>query len=193
MGEETQTPEGDKSKEGGAATQPTEKMIPERDLIAVKEGAKKELKDLKTAHKAELDSANTGLSEIQQKLLQAEASVEKLGEAATQSSGSAEELEKVKTELVTAQKRSEELGNKALEYRRSIVVATYGIPADTIKDKTTEELDQFESALKAVSAAKGVGNYAVGGGGGASAPESPQERAKRILAEADARRGGSKE
>lgn len=192
MDKEPQTSEGEGSQ-GGVATQPAEKMIPERDLIAVKEGAKKELKDVRTAHKAELDSASTNLSETQQKLLQAEASVEKLEETAKQSSGSAEELEKVKTELVTAQKRSEELGTKALEYRRSIIVATYSIPADTIKDKTAEELDQFESALKAVSAAKGVGNYAVGGGGGASAPESPMERAKRALAEADSRRGGSKE
>ena len=57
-----------------------------------------------------------------------------------------------------------------------------------MKDKTLEQLDLYEEALKAVIATKSVGNYAIGGGQGGPAPENPLDRAKATIAAAMERR-----
>jgi len=169
----------------------------ESDLLAVKgsrEAAETKVKEIETSsqaeaatRKAELETATTSLETTRQQLLQAEAKAEELEKKVGEGTGSAEELVKVKQELETAVKSGEGLSNKVLEYRRQIMVATYGIPADSVKDKTLEQLDSYEEALKAVLAAKGLGNFAAGGGaGGGAATESRLDRAKRILAESEA-------
>ena len=144
----------------------------ETDLLAVKgstEVAEKRAKELSQAaedsqktHTAEIATANTNLETTRQQVLQAEAKVSSLEEKVKEGTGSIEELVKVKQELEAAKKGGEELSNKALEYRRQVIISTYGIPADTIKEKTMEQLDYYEEALKAVIATKGIGNYAIG-------------------------------
>ena len=139
------------------------------------------------ASKAEVAAANTKFDETAQKLLQAEAERETLKEEVTKSAGSVVELTKAKADLENATKSVGELTTKALEYRRNVIVTTFGVSADVVKDKTVEQLDAFEEALKAVAAAKGIGNYAAGGAtGGGAVPEKPLDRAKRILAESEA-------
>lgn len=181
-----------KDKEGNEV-----RYAKESDLLAVKgsrEAADARVKEIETssqaeaeARKAELTTANTNLDTARQQLLQAEAKAEELGKKVGEGAGSAEELAKVKQELETAVKSGEGLNTKVLEYRRQIMVATYGIPADSVKDKTLEQLDSYEEALKAVLATKGLGNFAAGGGaGGGATPERPLDRAKRILAESEA-------
>lgn len=172
----------------------------ETDLLAVKgstEVAEKRAKELSQAaedsqktHTAEIATANTNLETTRQQVLQAEAKVSSLEEKVKEGTGSIEELVKVKQELEAAKKGGEELSNKALEYRRQVIISTYGIPADTIKEKTMEQLDYYEEALKAVIATKGIGNYAIGGGGGGGpAPSDPLERAKQTIAQAMDKRG----
>lgn len=168
----------------------------ESDLLTVKGTAEKERRDLTEAHEAaitaksaEVETAKTELATVNQSLLQAVAAKEQIEEQAKESAGSKEELAGVKEQLVNAQASVEGLTNKALEYRRTIIANTYGIPVDSLKEKTIVQLDHYEEALKAVVSAKGVGPYAIGGGGGAPATETPMERAKRILAEADAKVG----
>lgn len=169
----------------------------ESDLLAVKgsrEAAEARVKEIETSsqaeaatRKVELETATTGLETIRQEKLQAEAKIEELEKKVGEGTGSAEELVKVKQELETAVKGGEGLTTKVLEYRRQIMVATYGIPADSVKDKTLEQLDSYEEALKAVLATKGTGNFAAGGGaGGGATPEGKLDRAKRILAESEA-------
>lgn len=170
----------------------------ETDLLAVKgsseaakgaaETAAKAASESQVTHKAEIETANTNLETTRQQLLQAEAKATTLEEQVKAGTGTTEELKKAKDELETAKKSGEELTTKALEYRRQIIVATFGIPADTVKEKTMEQLDNYEEALKAVIATKGIGNYAIGGGGGGPAPTDPLERAKATLAAAMERR-----
>lgn len=139
----------------------------EADLLAVKgsrEAAEKRARE-------EVKNATYELESTRQKALQAEATIASLEEKLKEATGSAEELAKVRQELEAAKKSGEELANKALEYRKQIITSTYGIPADAVKDKTMEELDYYEEALKSVMAAKGIGNYAVGGGGGGQSLE----------------------
>jgi len=178
--------EGDnttKTSESDEKTQP--KMVPESDLISVKKGMEHQIDELKTSHAAELEGLNSKLSDTNTNLVASEAKAKDLEERLSQSNISAEELSKVKKELGTAQTAVKSLTDKTLEYRRRIVALGYGIPEDTIKDKTLEQLDAFEEALRAVSATKGIGNYALTQGGGGGATETPIERAKAMIAEAE--------
>jgi len=183
---------------GGEATPqatvtPTTKMVPEGDLLALKgskEGLEKKLGEATAALEAAQADTAKQVEVVRQQLLASEAKVEQLEEQVKQSAGSSVELAEAKKNLEEATKRSEELVVRALDYRRQMVATTYGIPVDTLKEKTLEQLDLYEEALKAVTTAKGIGNYAVGGGGGAgSTAETPMERAKRILDAADAKMG----
>lgn len=175
------------NKDGTISVKDTEgkevRYSKESDLLAVKgssETAEKKAKENLEARQAEVDTANTNLETTRQQVLQAESKISTLEEQIKEGSGSKEELENVKQELEAAKKSGVELNSKALEYRRQIVVATYGVPADTVKDKTMEELNYYEEALKAVIATKGIGNYAIGGGGGGEglAGKSPIELAR---------------
>lgn len=164
-------------------------MVPEADLIAAKKGLQKDLKDAQTAHDAAITELQGKLSTAANSLATAEAKVQTLEEKNSQSVSS-EELTKAKDELKAAQESSEGLATKVLEYRRKNIVTGFGIPEDTIKDKTLEQLGHLEEALTLVKATGGVGNYAAGaGGGGGAGPETPMDRAKRILAEAEAKKG----
>lgn len=166
----------------------TTPQITEKDLMALKgkvEKAENLLKVANTDHKTALAESETKYNDTYQKQLQAEAKVTSLEETITQSGNSAEELKDVKQKLADAEKSVEGLTTKVLDSRRQTIVATYNIPTESIAEKTMEQLDNYEEALKSVTAAKGVGNYAVGGGGGGAAtPEQPLDRARRILEEA---------
>lgn len=172
---------------------PTTKMVPEADLLALKgskEGLEKKLGEATATIEATILDTAKQVEVVRQQLLASEAKAEQLEEQIKQSAGSSVELAEAKKQLEEATKNSEGLIAKALDYRRQMVATAYGIPVDTLKEKTLEQLDLYEEALKAVSTAKGIGNYAVGGGGGAgSAAETPMDRAKRILAAADAKMG----
>ena len=169
--------------------EPTEKMVPEADLIAIKKGLTRDLKDAEKAHEEERVSLTGKLDEATNHLSKAEAKVKTLEEK-TSESVSSEELTKAKAELETATKRGEELATQALEYRKKLLVSTYGITEDAIKEKTFEQLGFLEEALELTKTSKGDGNYGTkAGGGGSPAPESDMDRAARILEQADKKSG----
>lgn len=149
------------------------KLVPEKDLLALKskaEGLELQLKEIVEKHQSALDAVTS-------KLYATEASVKKLEEQLTESAKSGKDLTEVKTKLEAAEKRFGDLSNKALDYRKRLIVATFSISADVIKDKSLEQLDLYEEALKAVTATRGVGNYAAGGGtGGGAQVLKPRER-----------------
>lgn len=177
-------------KEPTEPTTPSPPQITEKDLMALKskvEKAEEKLTVANASHKTELEAAGTKFNETNQTLLQAEAKVTSLEEQITQSGNSYEELKDVKQKLEDAEKSVEDLTTKVLDSRKQTIVATYNIPAESIAEKTIEQLDNYEEALKSVIATKGIGNYAAGGGGGGAAtPEAPLDRAHRILQEAKA-------
>ena len=183
MGDEDTTKTFTTNKDGTIAIKDSEgnevRYAKESDLLAVKgsqEAAEKRAKEAEGSKEAEVKAATNNLESTRQEVLKAEAKVSSLEDKVKDGAGSTEELAKVKQELEDAKKGGEELTTKALEYRRQVIISTYGIPADTVKDKTMEELDYYEEALKAVIATKGIGNYAIGGGGGgATTPLSVHE------------------
>jgi len=157
----------------------------ESDLLVVKgskETAERKLQEAEDAHKVALEGVQTQLSEATNKLTQAEAAKEQLEEKLTQSTGSIDELASTKQKLEDANKDVETLNTKVLESRRKLVATTFSISPETVATKTTEQLDAFEDALKAVQAGKGVGGYAIAPGGGVTpATLSPIEQAKEEL------------
>jgi|Deesub1362A_J573_1020465.scaffolds.fasta_scaffold10745_2 chromosome segregation ATPase len=170
---------------GGSSS--SEKLVPEKDLLVLKsqkESLEQKLKQAEEQARQTIEQLQSQLSEIQQRQYASEARAKELEEKLNQSASSAEELAKVKSQLESVQKNAEEYANRALEFRRKLLVTTYNIPEETVKDKTMEQLDLYEEALKAVASTKGVGSYATGGGTGAGAPETPLDRARRIVDEA---------
>jgi DNA repair exonuclease SbcCD ATPase subunit len=165
------------------------RYVKESDLLTVKgskENIEKAVREAEAARDAATKDANEKVETAHQKVLQAEARVSSLEEQAKQGGATVEELANAKQALETAKKSGEELGSKFLELRRSVIVSAYGVPKETVESKSLEELDTFEEALKAVVGSKGLGNYAVGGGGGgANALEgkSPMELAQLAYSE----------
>lgn len=183
----TQDTSGDEGKKEEETTKATKaKMVPESDLLAVKasrEGLQTQLDELKGTHR-------TTVSELGVKLAAAEAKAEENAGSATKLTTAEEELKTAKEQLEAAQTSGEGHRTKALEYRRNLISTGFNIPADTIKDKTMEQLDSFEEALKAIGGVKSSGGYAIGGGAGATPVlENPLDRARRLIEEQEAKQG----
>ena len=163
-------------KDGTLTVRDTEgkevRYVKESDLLAVKESRKSKedvAREVESAKTAAIAEANTKIEAEHQKALQAEARVSSLEEKIAEGGVDSAELAKAKAELEAAKKSSETLGNKHLELRRSVITATYGVPKETVASKDLAALDLYEEALKAVIGDKKLGNFAIGGGGGASA------------------------
>ena len=162
------------------------KMVPESDLLAIK--ASRE--SLQTQFDGLKEQTRTQVSELGVRLAAAEAKAAESEEHATKLTTAEEELKTTKAALEAAQTSGEGHRAKALEYRRTLIAASFNVPADTMKEKTMEQLDSFEEALKAVGGiAKGTGYAAGGGGGAAPAPELPMDRARRIIQETEEKQG----
>ena len=72
---------------------------------------------------------------------------------------------------------------KLAEYRKKLIMTTYNqVTAEQLENKTPEQLDAFEEALKALTISRGgPGPYAIPGSGGGAAPLLPIDRAKALL------------
>lgn len=170
------------------------KLALESDVLAQKtkaEGLERQLKESEQSWNTKLDESKTATSTAQQAQYAAEAQLKELQEKLTTANLSVEELAKVKTELDSIKTGAEETKNRALEYRRKLIAKEFGVSEDTVANKTMEQLDSYEEALKAVKSATGskTSGVVTGGGSGAGAPETPLDRARRITSEAFAKAG----
>ena len=172
---------------------PVSDTVAMKDFLVVKsqkEGLQTKLTEAETML-GEIPTLKSNLSDAQQKQFAAEARVTGLEATVAESAGSITELASTKQELERALVTAKEAGDKSLEYRRALLAGTYGIALDTIKDKTVEQLDAYEDALKAVKGNGGAGNFALpGAGGGQGTPQTQIERANQILAEHDRKKAG---
>lgn len=155
------------------------KLVPEADLLAIKGSLGDKLTKAEEAANtanAAAEAAKANLSETQQKTYNLEARIKELEETTKQTASQKEELATAKKELEDTKKSVEGLNTKVLESQRRLVVATYGVKPETVKDKTLEQLAAFEEALKAIGAGKGIGNLAVGAQPIGSAAEAKSAR-----------------
>jgi hypothetical protein len=162
--------------------------VKESDLIAAKESLQKQLDSAQSVHNEAVDKLRLEVSAGQTEVAKANAALIEANKARTAGGISAEELSKFKKEAEDAKAALVGIQTASLDNRRKYLMAAYNIPANSdvakkLQEKDAGQLDSFEEALKALSTSRGgPGNYAVGAGGGGSAPVSDMDRAKTILA-----------
>lgn len=185
--DKTQTlePSQDTKKSQEPSTPPVNgKMVPEKDLLAVKASMEKAITE-RDGIKTQLETAKGESGTYYNRAMAAEAKITGLEELETNFNTATAERDKFKTDLDATIAERDKANASSLEFKKAAIKIAYGVPDDSIENKSLQELDIFESALKAVGQLKGIGNYAVGGGGGGpSSPETPLERAKRQIEEA---------
>lgn len=163
------------------------KMVTESDLIAAKKSLETQLETQQSVHVQAIDTAKLELSAEQQKVADLNAKLTEAEQARQAGTPSDEEVVRIKQELTDALGKVETLTTEAgrsLELRRALLVMQYNVPADSLADKDMKALDSFEEALKALATSRGggAGPYALGGGVGGAAPQTPIDRAKEVLA-----------
>jgi len=143
------------------------KMVPEKDLIAVKKGAEKDIAALQsqltakeTEHKAAIDKAHADL-------LQERAAKEQFeSQLKSQSVISPEEMTAIKGQLEAATTRGEAAEAKLLELRKEGLVQQHGLTPDSLKDMPPAEVEAVEKALKLLGSVSPRQKFATDGGGG---------------------------
>ena len=159
------------------------KMVPEKDLIAVKKGAEKEVGGLKAQLEAKETEHKAAIDQAHQNLLQERAAKEQFeSQLKSQSAISPEEMAALKQQLEDATKRGEDADTRLLELRRDGLVKLHGLTPDSLKDETPEGLEAIEKALKLLGGAKPPQRFDTGGAGGAATMTAKQKIAAGIEA-----------
>lgn len=169
--------EGDKMFVGG------KEVVYASDLAAVKEGSEKQLEKAETAHNQALGDLRQELSTAQTNVADLTAKLNTANQASQAGTASTQEADKLKQDLEAANTKVTGAETRILELKRTHLKDFYRVPEEQLKDKTVVQLDALEEALKVVGANRGAGNYAFGAApGGGAPPETPIDRAKRVLA-----------
>ena len=157
-------------------------VVPVSDLIAAKKSLEKQIEDTKLAHQTEVDRVRTEHSNSLQSIATLNAKIKELEATASKTGVDSAELTKLKQEKEAAVADRDKANTKSLEHRRQLISVRFGLNPDQIKDKDDKALDAFEEALTAIGKGKGLGNYAVGGTLGSTAPKSRLDRAREVIA-----------
>jgi len=156
------------------------KMVPEKDLLAVKSGAERKESELLT----QVAEAIRLKDETHGNLLQMQAAKEQLEEQLKDGVSTKAQVEELQTKLKAAEEAVSGSEVKLLDLKKVNVSATYGVDVSTLVGKTMDQLNSLEEALKLVgNKAKPATLDLGGGGGGAAAPTTALEQAKAELAE----------
>lgn len=162
-----QTPQGSK-----------EKLVPEYQLIAMKNKLEEEINGLKTKIAEITIDADTKY----QQYLSEQAAKDKLSAENEELAKSLPLLAAEKVAREKAEKDLTDLQSQYLSVVRSQLASQYGIPPERLKDKTLTELKTLEEALKLVGVRKASG-FDTGGGAVSSSPLSTHEKLKKGMAE----------
>jgi len=171
----------------GAVFADGKKMVKESDLMALKQSSESAAEKAQTVHNEAVDTVRLELSTEQQKVADSNAKLKEAQDAQGKGATTDEEVAGIKQERDNALAKVETLtveAGKALELKKALLIAQYpGVTVEKLADKTMQQLDSFEEALKAVSSVKGggIGAYATGGGLGNVAPPTDYDRRKAAL------------
>ena len=161
-----------------------EKMVPERDLLAVKKGGEKQLNDLKATMEASKAESDRLLGEKHAELLKAQAEIEQ-AKTATDTIPLAKysALEAEANEGKAALEKAQE---QILAGRRKELVSEYKLKAEDLEGKTGQQLDALEEAFKITGGARNTNSFDTGSGGGGQ-PLTGRALELNEIAEAKAR------
>jgi len=160
----------------GAVFADGKKMVKESDLMALKQSSESAAEKAQTVHNEAVDAVRLELSGAQQALADSNAKLTEAKDAQGKGATTDEEVARIKQEREDALAKVGTLtteAGKALELKKALLIAQFpGVTAEKLAEKTMEQLDSFEEALKAVSSAPGgfIGPYAAVGGLGQSTP-----------------------
>lgn len=162
----------------------------ESDLLAIKGGAQnkeKEWNDKESQFNTQLAEANRLREESHQSLLAAQAERDSLTEKYSDYDTHKARVGELETELGSHKEKLIGYEKELAERMRQSLIGA-GASEDNLKDKTLDQLRSLEEAAKVFGreVKPKPANYDGGRSGGGSAPESPMDRAKRILEESEA-------
>lgn len=188
-GEVTPTPTPTTPKveiKDGATFVDGKKMVAESDLIAAKRSLESTAEKAQAAHNEAIDAKSLELASAQQSAADLNAKLTEAKNAQGQGATTDEEVARVKQEREDALLKVETLtteAGKALELKRALLILKYSVSAESLENKTMQELDSFEEAAKALSVSRGSGPgpYAIGAGAGGVAPMTEMERAAKVI------------
>jgi chromosome segregation ATPase len=200
--EPTQPQEQVKFNQDGSVDLPIDgkpiRFVKEADLLAVKGGVtSKETawETEKAQFNTQLAEANRLREETHQTLLQTQAERDNLKEQYKDHDTYKTRVGELETELGSHKERLTSYEGMLVERMRQALVGA-GASEESLKDKTLDQLRSLEEAAKVFGreVKPQPANYDGGKQGGGSAPETPLDRAKRILEEHEAagRRIGSR-
>ena len=177
--EPTSVAEGEgESHEEPTTTPPTDKMVPERNIIA-----------LKKRHKEEMSKEKARSDELYTKNLDLEASNEKLVEASERNKEGNTKLKETEDRLALSELHRGSILVESVDKRKENMSKLYGIEPKTLEEKTPEQLDALDEALSLVGKPKET-SYAVTVPAGASpAQQSAMEQAGAEIEAARKRAG----
>jgi hypothetical protein len=133
-----------------ATEKPAEKLVPEKDLLAVKEGAELRVQKLTEEFTAKESSWKSEYSKAQDEIAKARAEASSVSDKLKAVTATAEQLNKTTAERDVAAANAKIISDKFLSHRLNYFTKGYGIPEEKVKGKTHEQLDVFEEALAAL-------------------------------------------
>ena len=127
------------------------KMVPEKDLLAVKASAERKLEKVKAELQARVDAAEQELDSEKKSRLTADSSVSKIEKELTKAKASLEELDKVTAERDQATKSRDELNKSVIDLTRKRILEGFKLKEDVTKKvegmETLEELQSYAGVL----------------------------------------------
>ena len=173
------------------------KMVPESDLIALKESHATEITGLKESHatalttaeetgataletlKGELGKETTGLhsqvTTAQEELSRSRATVTQLEEAGKTNTATTEKLTEAQGELKTANANLKIAEEGLATNLRTQLTGEFHIPEKALEGKTPAELNLILGTL-AATRTPGSNSYTAGGGSGGSQPQTARQK-----------------
>ena len=162
-----------------------QKMVPEKDLLAIKAGAEKKEAELLT----QVAESNRIKEETHNSLLAMQAAKEQLEEQFKEGTATKAQVVDLQAKLKIAEESVSGLTIKLLDQRRVAIASSYGVDVSTLKGKTQDQLDSLEEALKLVGKKATPANLDISGGGkGAAMPLSPLDQCREEIAELRSRK-----
>ena len=177
-----------KPTEDGAYTISIDKkpvrLVEERHLLAIKgssETKANEWNTERTSLQAKLEESNKAHETTRQQVLQEQAAKEQLMEKYKDHDTLLTKVGELDKELST-QKTLLQQHQEELAIRLKAGLLSYGASEESLKERTLDQLRNLEDAAKLLGKNfQKSATYDGGTGGGGSAPETPTERARRIL------------
>lgn len=179
MTEATQAP-----NEQATPPVPQAKMVPERDLLAIKSRAEEEIKGLKD----KLTASEEAHQQAHNKYLQTLAAKEQLEQEYKDGYITKSEYEKVKTELESHKTTVVSLETKLADQKKGAAISL-GYPKASLEGKTSEQLDLILETLQAAGLKKLPSMDLNGGSAASTVSQTPIDKCRDEIIALRARQG----